>query len=338
MEAKREAKKEEYGPLILIAGEEEFLVADWMRKIKDDLVDPGLADFNFNLFYGSNLDIGELLGLAQTFPLLTERRVIMVREAELIPAKDLEKLIPYIDSPLSSTCLVFFASKVDMRKGFFIRFKEKGRVISCQKLYENQIAPWIRGQFKAVSLEAEENAVLFLKTEIGPDLLKLSIEIEKLKAYAGERKKIGFEDCEALIRGNRHYSLFDLVNAVGNKNQSLALTLLSNMIDEGEQPLVMLAMLVRNFRNLMRLGEFKKAGFSRMEISKKLGIPEFYLSETYKHFTNYSSEELRKAFSLCLEADLQLKSNVRSPERTMEALILDLCSGKVLYTRPALYS
>jgi DNA polymerase-3 subunit delta len=107
------------------------------------------------------------------------------------------------------------------------------------------------------------------------------------------------------------------------------------MIGEGEQPLVMLAMLVRNFRNLMKLGEYKKAGFSRMEISKKLGIPEFYLGETYKHFTNYSSEDLRNGFSLCLEADIQLKSNVRSPERTMEALILDLCCGKALYSRPA---
>ncbi|MBI1823322.1 MAG: hypothetical protein HYR80_04325 [Nitrospirae bacterium] len=97
------------------------------------------------------------------------------------------------------------------------------------------------------------------------------------------------------------------------------------MIDEGEQPLVMLAMLVRNFRNLLRLGELKKAGMSRMEVSKRLGIPEFYLSETYKHFSAYTPEEIKEAFTLFLEADLQLKSNVRAPERTMEAVILNLC-------------
>jgi DNA polymerase-3 subunit delta len=320
-------KKEEYGPLILLCGEEEYLISDWVRKIKEALVDPGLAEFNLNLFYGSDLDMGELLSLAQTFPLLSEKRVIILKEGDLIPAKELEKLIPYIESPLASTCLLFLASKVDMRKSFYIRFKEKGKIISCQKLYENQVAPWIRNQVKQASFEIEENAVLFLKTEIGSDLIKLSTEIEKLISYVGERKMIRFEDCEKVIRGERHYSIFDLVNAVGNKNRSQALTLFVRMIDEGEQPLVMLAMLVRNFRNLLRLAEFKTEGFSRMEISKRLGIPEFYLSETYKHASAYTSDEIRKGFSLCLETDLQLKNNVRSPERTMETLILALCRG-----------
>ncbi|MBI1823321.1 MAG: hypothetical protein HYR80_04320 [Nitrospirae bacterium] len=134
-------KKEDWGPLILLHGEEEYLIADWVKKIKDGLIEPGLTEFNFNLFYGSDLDMGELLSLVQTFPLLSEKRVVIIKEGELIPAKELEKLIPYMDSPMDSTCLVFLASKVDMRKSFFIRFKEKGRVISCQKLYENQIAP-----------------------------------------------------------------------------------------------------------------------------------------------------------------------------------------------------
>ena len=329
-------KKTDYGPLIMILGEEEFLISEWEKKIKDDLVEPGLAEFNFNMLYGSSLDIGEVLALAQTYPLMSEKRVIMIKETELIPPKDLEFLIPYLDSPLSSTCLVFLASKVDMRKSFFVHFKEKGKIISCQKLYENQVGPWIKSKFREASFEIEENAVMYLKAEIGPDLVRLSAEIEKLQSFAGDAKKIRFEDCETLIRGNRRYSLFDLVNAVGNKNQSQALILLSKMIDEGEQPLVMLAMLVRNFRNLLKLGELKKAGLSKMEISKKLGIPEFYLSETLKHSLIYRPDEIRMAFYLCLEADIQLKSNTRTPERTMESLILDLCLGKTLYTSQTL--
>ena len=333
---KEAVKRETIPPLVLITGEEEFLVAEHLKKIRDQLIDPGLADFNYNLFFGSFLEMEEVLNVVQTFPVFSEKRLVIIREAELIPSKELEKLVPYLNNPLPSTCLVVVAEKADMRKGFFIRFKEKGKLISCSKLYENQVGPWIRNFLRDSSLEIEEPALLFLKTEMGSDLSKLSVEIEKLRSYIGERKKITFQDCDAITRGHRSFSVFDLVNAVGNKNQPQAMTFLASLLGDGEQPLVLLAMLVRHFRSLLKLGECKRSGFSRMEVSKSLGIPEFFLSEIYKHATLYSRDELEGAFRLCLEADFQLKGNTRPPDRVMESLILDLCSGKPLYSSSSL--
>ncbi|MHB8482718.1 MAG: DNA polymerase III subunit delta [Nitrospiria bacterium] len=334
---KEAVKKDLPGPLVLITGEEEFLVAEQLKKMKDRLIDPGLSDFNYHLFYGSLLEVEEILNIAQTFPLLSEKRLVIVKETDLIPSKELEKLLPYLDNPSPSTCLVFVAAKADMRKSFFIRFKEKGKVISCGKLYENQVGPWIRNLLREASLEIEDPALLFLKTELGADLSRLSVELEKLKSFIGEKKKITIQDCKVLIRGHRSYTVFDLVNAVGNKNQTLAMLLLTGLLGEGEQPLVLLAMLVRHFRNLLKLGECQKLRYSRMEVSKRLGIPEFFLAEIYKHATLYSRSELEGVFRLCLEADFQLKGNTRLPDRVMEALILDLCGGgKPVYSSSSL--
>jgi DNA polymerase-3 subunit delta len=331
-ESQKSKKEEAFGPLILITGEEELLMADWLEKIKATVVDPSAADFNFNLFYGSAALVDEILTAVQTFPFLSDRRLVIVKEADLIPAKELEKLIPYINGPAPSTCLVFAAPKADMRKTFFIRLKEKGKVISCQRLYENQVGPWIRNRVKEAGIEIEENAAAYLKLEFGADLSKLSMEIEKLKAYAGGKKRISFEDCQVLSKGQRNCSVFDLVNETGSKNRSRALLLLASLLEEGQQPLVLLAMLLRHFRNLLKLGECKASGFSKGEISKSLGIPEFYLFDILKHSTLYPQKEIAAAFPLFLEADFQLKNNVRPPERVMEALILDLCEGKRLHS------
>jgi len=329
------SRSDSFGPLILITGEEPYLITEWIQRIRKALIPPDAVDFNISVFSGSEIDMKALVGLAETFPLFSEKRLIIVKDGEQIPARELEKLLPYLESPLTSTCLVLVASKVDMRKGFFTRFKELGQVIACQKLYDNQVAPWIRGRFKDLQIDIDENAVHFLKTEIGPDLMKLSSEIEKLAAFAGKAGRVRHDDCVALVRGQRKYSLFDLVNAVGNKNEPEAMRLLRSILDEGEQPLVVLALLIRNFRNLLKVTEYRNRGLSKGEISKKLGVPEFYLNETFRHHGRYARRELVAAFVLLSEADFQLKNNLRGPERVLEGLLHDLITGKPVFTNQA---
>src|ERR1700693_115880 len=318
--------------LVLVAGEDDFLVSRALEKIRNEIVAPDFADFNFNQFYGAKTAAGEILESAETFPLLSAKRLIFVREADRIPAGEMEKLLPYIERPAPSACLVFIASKTDMRKSFFSRLRDRGRLVSCDKLYENQVAGWIRGYLKEIALEADENAILYLKQEFGSDLFRLSAEIGKIRVFTGEKRKIAIADCIAVSKGDQGCPPFDLVNAVGDREATNALKRLHSLLEAGEQPLGLLFLLVRHFRNAMRLKEMQVRKMSRMEMGKKLQIPDFFFSNFLRQAGLFSRSELEAALGLCLEADSQLKNNIHRPERVMESLILDLCGKKPVYS------
>src|SRR5450759_5327022 len=101
-------------------GEESFLVERATRLLLDRAVDPSLKDFNCNVFYGNESKGVDIADTAQTLPMFAERRAVLVKRAESLSAAACEVLLPYIQNPAASTCLIFSGAKIDQRKKFFV--------------------------------------------------------------------------------------------------------------------------------------------------------------------------------------------------------------------------
>src|ERR1700690_1013979 len=103
-------------PLYLFFGEEEFLIQEAVDLVINKVVDPGARDFNFNTLYCKDTSSSALVNLCQTLPFMSKKRLVIAKEIDVFKAADLEELIPYLNDPSPSTCLLLLSNQPRFEK------------------------------------------------------------------------------------------------------------------------------------------------------------------------------------------------------------------------------
>jgi DNA polymerase-3 subunit delta len=312
------------GPLYYLHGEEGYLMDRVVREAIERLVLPDFKDFNLNIFYGNECRGEEIVETALTLPFFTDRRVIVVKRGDDLSVNALGILSQYLANPSPSTCLIIQGGKIDQRKKFFTDLKKVGELVEFKRLYENQLAPFIRSEVAAHGKKIDGAGVDLLVYLVGNNLQELSSQIEKAAAYVGGQANITVQDVRAIVSATRVRSVFDLTNAVGEKDLASALRVLENLYGEGEAPLLILAMLTRHFRQLWQVRELLDRKTSNTEIGKKAGINPYFLNGIIEQSRNFTVPELRGVFRRMFETDLALKSGGK--EVVLSQFIVGLCS------------
>ena len=143
-------------PLYLLYGEEEFLVQEALDLIIGTVVDPAARDFNFNVVYCRDTPASEIVNLAETLPFMSERRLVIAREFDALKAAELDTLIPYLNNPSPSTCLVMVSGlgKYD-KKSVISAVEAHGAVVRFYPLLDREIAGWIEAWARARGLSGQ---------------------------------------------------------------------------------------------------------------------------------------------------------------------------------------
>ncbi len=321
-------------PLYLFFGEEEFLIQEALDLLVRRVVNPDARDFNFSLLYCRDTPASELVALAQTLPLLTEKRLIIAKEIDAFKAADLEELIPYLNNPSPSTCLVLVSNQARYEKKSVLNAVEAhGSVTRFFPLLDREIIAWINDWASARKLSLERDAGQYLSQITGNDLQKIKNELEKVEIFIKEKKTITVDDVKTVVGDFREYSTFDLATALGQKNKEKALLILSRLIQEGEQPVGLLGAIAWNFRRLMRAKALEASGISYEEIKKKLQIIFHQSLSFQEQMRHFSTEELRAVFDILLKADKALKSGSLNNRLVLERMILKLCGEQSVVSR-----
>ncbi|MBI5042637.1 MAG: DNA polymerase III subunit delta [Nitrospirae bacterium] len=321
-----ELKKEVLSfPIYTLIGEEGLLISEGVDKIVDKALSGGMKDFNFNLFYAKESSIDDVLNAVRTLPLMAKKRVVVLKEIDQYPASILERLADYLKEPSDSTCLIITAKKMDQRTRFFKALQNNSMLISCGPLYENQVKSWIRLRAKSYGLEFTEDALNIFFEVAGNELGIIDNELKKLSSYFEGKKRIDITDVEELVGKSRVYSVFNLINAIGEKRLEKALLILKKMLNDGEYPLVILSMIARQFRLIARAMEYQREGLSPLEVSKRIGLFGNIFSTFKEQLKNFTLEEVLKKYRLLYNADSELKSGIRSPDVILNDLIFKLC-------------
>lgn len=318
-------EKGDLGPLYYLYGEEGYLVERAAKAAVELLVQPDMRDFNLDLYYGAEAQGTEIVAAAQTLPMFARQRVVLVRMADKLSAASLDALIPYVLDPSPSTCLIMQGEKIDSRKKFFTEWKKKGQLVEYKKLYENQLLPFIRNEVIRLGKKIDPAAAEMLLFLSGNNLKELVSQIEKVSLHAGKSEKIAVSDVKAVVSDTRIDSVFELANSLGERNVEKALRSLLSLLEEGEAPLLLLAVLTRHFRQIWKVRELLEKKVPQSEIGTKAGVNPYFLQGIIRQARNYDIPSLRKAFESFFQLDLALKSTGTKPGILMERLVMELC-------------
>ncbi len=327
-QAINQIKQGSLAPVYLIYGEEKYLHDELIDRIIDISLDSATKDFNFDLFYASETSVDRIINVARSFPMMAERRVVVVKDIQQLKTTELKYLADYVSRPSKSSCLILALPERKKTGKWFGLLFNNALTIDCRKLYDNEIPGWVEGYLQSRKLEIEKEAVQLLQAQVGNSLLDLVNELEKVQINIHPRTKITLEDVQNVTSISKQFNIFELCNAVGEKNFPRAIAILIKLLEQGESPTGMIIQLMRHLVSLMKINEnIRKGKRSINELMKVTGLSYYFVNDMMKQSKNFTIEQYRNSFSYLAEADLHLKTGYQTPGLVMELLLYRLIKG-----------
>ena len=325
LELQKAIQKRTLSPLYFFYGEETFLIDKMVDEIKGIVVDPNLADFNLSVFYGKESTPQDIINSAKTFPLLSDHRLIIIKEADRLKASSWKEFSNYFKNPQASTCMIICAEKMVLNSTVLKVFRKRGEVVRFYHPFDREIPSWIRRIANEFDRKISQEAVALLGVELDKDLQKIYNELQKIAAYVGERKVIEGKDVKEVVADVKGSTVFNLMDCVGKKDVEGALDALRRLIESGEQPLRILRMITLRIRQLARGKEMLQEGFSQADIGRSLGIRTFYLRGFLTQVHAFSLAKMEVCTDFLFRSDWKLKSSRVDKRLILERLIVELC-------------
>jgi len=320
----KELKSKQLAPVYLFWGEEDYLIEEAIKKIIEIGIDSESADFNLDILYGNEIDGKKVLQTATSYPLMGERRVVIVKDLHRMKPGCIEIVRHYVQKPSPTTCLVLTAPKLNFKLKHYKELKKLAVAIEFKVLYDRHIPTWIKQYLREKKYDITEEAIGLLHENVGNSLRAIVNELEKVFLNVGTRNKITAEDIRTVVGLSRGFSVFELSNFIGQNDISSAFTTISRMLELGESPIGILTMLTRYFSILLKVKYGLNSGMPQNQLANTAGIPHFFLKDYLSQARNFTITQLQQSFHLLLKADIDLKSSYQKPQLILELLIYNL--------------
>ena len=314
----KQLKNREFAPVYFLQGEEPFYIDRIADYIEQHALNDMEKGFNQVVMYGKDTDVPTVLLQAKRYPMMSERQVVLVKEAQNLPnlEADPEKdpaarqLEAYLQNPLASTILVFCHKhkSVDGRKRLGKLLGKQAVLLTTKKLYENQVPAWITQFIKTKNLLATPQAVMMLAEYIGSDLSRLANEIEKLAINLKPGQTIDEGLVQENIGMSKEYNIFELQNALTRQDVLKANRILNYFeSNPKDNPLIPnLVLLFSFFSKLMTLHLLPQ--ITEQTVAKSLGGNRGFLAKEYMQAMRaYPYRRVLQIIGFIHLADLQSK-------------------------------
>lgn len=318
-------------PVYLLTGEDLYRKNLIIQKIRE-ILHPD--DFNFFSSEADKADLGEVLAMANTAPVFSDSRLLVLTGVEKLRKEPKEALIRYLDNPLPTTTLVLThndAKKMKTEKVLAEVCSDAGRVVNFDELKKEELSLWTREKLREKGLRADFDSADLLCESVGGDLNALENEIEKLYLYTLERtdKTLSTEDVLACIGFSKEENPFELSNAITACSKKRALELVDKLIDDGEDPIGILSKITFPILKMARIKRMAEAGISPAEILRAAGLM-YWENRLVNSARNFPPQKnFLNALNRIIEADSAFKSSSASdPKIVLKGILLTLFAGK----------
>lgn len=315
-------KQQNFKQIYLLYGEERYLRRQYMNRLKAAMCN---ADDSMNNHYyeGKDFSVGEIIDLAETLPFLAERRVIFISNSGLFKSGG-EQMAEYLSAPNETTYFVFTESEVDKRSKLFKTVQSKGCVVEFAVQNEQTLMRWIAGLLKNEGKRITESTVQLLLTKTGTDMENIQMELEKLISYCMDRDVITNEDVEAICTTRISNHIFDMINAIADKQTKTALELYYDLLALKEPPMRILFLIARQCNILLQVKEMKNKGYDNKAIASAVGVPPFVAGKYVTQAGRFKSAQLKEAVKQCVEAEEAVKTGRMNDMMSVELLIVSV--------------
>ena len=320
-------KKGDIKPIYFLAGEEPFFIDQINDYIEAHLLPDEAKGFDQMTLYGLDVNLPDLILQARRFPMIGERQVIIVKEAQHLFKKqaELDALESYLNQPADTTVLVFNYKykKLDKRKKVYKQILKKGVYFESKKLYERDTLNWIIDTLKSMQHPIDVKSAQMLIDFLGTDLSRIYNEMQKLDVILEKAAAITPEIIETHIGISKDYNNFELKSAIATGNylkaQKIARYFAAN---PKEHPIIVtIALLYGFFRDLFIYHTLNDK--SKFSVAKALGINSYFVSEYQVAAQKYPMKKVSRNIGYLKDADLKSKG-VESGSMTHKDILNEL--------------
>lgn len=317
-------KTKKYSPIYILTGEEPYYIDALADKFDSSLLDESEKDFNQKILYGRDIMVEDILSDAKLYPMMSEYRLVLVREAQDIEVKDWSKFDSYFKNPVPSTIIVICYKYKKIDKTFQKSVDKVGVVFESKKLYDSEIPKWIINQAKILGLRINSNEAQLIADYLGNNLEKIENELSKLKLNLKQNEEITINHIEQYIGISKDFNVFELQKAL-SKRDLLSANRIINYFEANpkENPIQMvLPSLFSYFAKIIIAAQVQDK--TPDNISKAIGVNKFFIRDYTVAVNNYSLDKLFQIISLIREYDLKSKGLDIAPNVSNGDLLKEL--------------
>ncbi|OCL25235.1 DNA polymerase III subunit delta [Orenia metallireducens] len=313
----------------LIYGEDRYLIEEFIEGFIDKFASKELKDFNLNIIEEDDQLVARLINSVKTLPFMAEKRIVIVYTYDLFKKKikDVE-IIHDLLADFPESTILLFVSYQKPKKGLriFKEVKKIGQILKFEALKYKKLDDWIANQINSYGYQIENSAITLLEEAFNNDLQRLDSEINKIITFMGDNKFISTSDIEEIISKDwliQDNIVFDFVDAIGQKDTSLALRLLSDIMQEGMDAKQILGMIARQIRLMLQSKLLSNEGLTVKQIAKRLNQHPYPIQKCLQQSNNFSIESLELALEKLFETDCRLVTG-SDKNLEMELLVIKL--------------
>lgn len=323
-DAVKNLKKGKILPIYYLFGEDTYNLGLTVKAIEDAVSSFLISDFDKDVCYSDDRNLQDVINAARAFPFGSEKKLIIYKEAEKV--KDKKLLESYISSPPDFTVfvLVHNGKITNLTSSPFNVLQENNFLFEAKELKGENLVEWIKDAVGSKGKQISNDNASFLVEISGDNRLIIENQLEKIIAYLNDKTEITFDVIKEVSISFKEYNVFDLQNAIFQKDKSASLTIAFNILDKGEDATFIINMLTRSFIGLSRIRELNEKKVPDAEAARIVGTHPFYLKNFQRAGVLFSINDLMKASEALLKADVSIKSTSTDQKTVIALLIAEL--------------
>ncbi|HEY6331208.1 MAG TPA: DNA polymerase III subunit delta [Blastocatellia bacterium] len=330
---RRQVKEGRIDPLYLFTGEEDYLHNRALDVLQQS-VDPSTRDFNVSVHIMGGDSLGTAAGsgrdsaasaidMANMMPMMSGRRIVVVRDFEKISEREVELVMEYLKRPADTSAVVFQSPSLDQRRKLTTALLKTCTVVSLDHPSEREAGQWAEEYLKRRGCQIDAAALGNLVGLVGASMSRLAREMDKLATYSSN-SRINNGMVEALVPRVRTHTSWELWEAIIKRDRRHALRLAARLLDDGEEPVLIIGALASLYRRMLLGKELINRGAPSYEVQKATGQYGERAGRFNARLMAMPRDEIIRGIRRIAQADDDLKNSVGSPRLQVEYLVAEL--------------
>ncbi|UII31535.1 DNA polymerase III subunit delta [Fulvivirga ulvae] len=309
----KDLKSKKYAPVYFLQGDETYYIDMISGYIENHILTESEKGFNQTILYGRDVNMNTILTNARRFPMMSERQVVIVREAQTVGDINKESgqklLTDYIQNPVPSTILVFCHKNktLDKRKALGKLIEKHAIALTTKKLYDNQVPVWVENYIKDKGFGITPKAVQMLADSIGNDLERLANEVDKMLINFKEKVQIDEAIVQRYVGISKDYNVFELQKALMTKDVVKANKIVNYFeANAKKNPIIPIVAILFAFYSKLLMA-FHAKDKSERNLASVLKVSPYFVKDYIYAMKNYSPMQVVNNIHFIRQADLKSK-------------------------------
>lgn len=313
-------KQGQFKHAYLLYGSEHYLIYQYKKKLLRAMVEEG-DTMNFSAYEGKDINVNEVIDMAETLPFLAERRVILIENSGFFK-KSCDELAEYLSNIPPSTYFIFVEEEVDSRLKMTKSLNKVGYATSIDTVDDNTLMRWIVGRVTKEGKRITDSAYRRFVEKTGKDMENIDKELEKLLSYCMDMSEIDVKQVEEIVIEQIQNKIFEMVDMIATHRKKEALDLYYNLLELNEAPMRILFQISKHFQTLMVVKVMSGQGYANRDIAVKANCKDWAVKKYQAQARAFSLERLKKAVKDGVEYETDVKRGQLTDRMAVEMFIV----------------